>query len=353
MPQPGPIILFGSGETAPGAQPVYDRVMRGLTPPVRVGILETPAGFQLNSAAVAGAVGEFIEAHLPNHRPRVMVVPARKRGTAHSPDDPAIVEPLYHSDLLFVGPGSPTYAARQLSGSLAWGVLRARHLLGYPLVMASAATIASSARALPVYEIYKVGDDLHWAPGLDLLAPFGLDLVFVPHWNNNEGGSKHDTSRCYMGEPRFAALLDMLPQKTMVVGIDEHTALIIDLAAGQAHVMGVGNVTLRCGGEMICEAPGTFPLDELGPWRVRADPADLLDEMGIPDEVWQRALAAEAEARATPAPTPEVLALVEQRQAARDARDWTASDQLRDRLAALGWVVRDTPAGPQLAPMEN
>lgn len=44
----------------------------------------------------------------------------------------------------------------------------------------------------------------------------------------------------------------------------------------------------------------------------------------------------------------EVLALVEQRQAARDARQWERSDVLRDSIAALGWQVKDTKQGPQV-----
>ena len=38
--------------------------------------------------------------------------------------------------------------------------------------------------------------------------------------------------------------------------------------------------------------------------------------------------------------------LVFQRQAARDAKDWTTADSLREELSALGVVVEDTPAGP-------
>jgi cysteinyl-tRNA synthetase len=38
-------------------------------------------------------------------------------------------------------------------------------------------------------------------------------------------------------------------------------------------------------------------------------------------------------------------ALLDQRAAARTARDWAASDRLRDELATLGVVVEDTPAG--------
>ena len=86
-----------------------------------------------------------------------------------------------------MGPGSPTYAVRQLADSLAWHRLIARHRVGATLALASAAVIAISALALPVYEIYKAGQDLHWQPGLDLFGAYGLKLVFVPHWNNAEG----------------------------------------------------------------------------------------------------------------------------------------------------------------------
>ena len=42
----------------------------------------------------------------------------------------------------------------------------------------------------------------------------------------------------------------------------------------------------------------------------------------------------------------EVLNLVAARQEARVARDWSAADQIRGKLADLGWQVRDTPNGP-------
>jgi len=46
----------------------------------------------------------------------------------------------------------------------------------------------------------------------------------------------------------------------------------------------------------------------------------------------------------------EVLALAEQRQAARAAKDWALADQLRDRIAAAGYTVEDTPNGPVVRP---
>lgn len=44
----------------------------------------------------------------------------------------------------------------------------------------------------------------------------------------------------------------------------------------------------------------------------------------------------------------EILALAEERQAARKAKDFARSDQIRDELAAQGWVIEDTPKGPRV-----
>ena len=58
---------------------------------------------------------------------------------------------------------------------------------------------------------------------------------------------------------------------------------------------------------------------------------------------WDGALGVlEKPAEAVPA---AVQALLERRQAARAAKDWKQSDALRDEIAALGWLVKDTPKG--------
>lgn len=58
---------------------------------------------------------------------------------------------------------------------------------------------------------------------------------------------------------------------------------------------------------------------------------------------WHGALGVlERPAAAVPA---EVQALLERRHAARVAKDWKQSDALRDEIAALGWLVKDTPKG--------
>ena len=46
----------------------------------------------------------------------------------------------------------------------------------------------------------------------------------------------------------------------------------------------------------------------------------------------------------------EVHTLLEQRKAARLAKEWKQSDSIRDRIDALGWVVKDTKDGQELTP---
>lgn len=372
---PGLVVLFGSGETSPSGRKVFDLVLRRLPPAPQLALVETPAGFELNSGQVIGRVADFIRHRLQNYQPQVTVVAARKRGTPFSPDDMEITAPLLSADVVFMGPGSPSYAVRQLRDSLAWQYILARHRLGAHVVLASAATIAVSAYALPVYEIYKVGEDLHWKPGLDFFGLYGLPLVFIPHWNNAEGGKDLDTSRCFMGRPRFAQLMEMLPPDLTVIGLDEGTALIMDLENGSGQVVGLGGVTLihtghapHGPGSAELESSGlaevarlrrghvhqypsgsTFPLSECCPFEVPTTGE------GLPADVWQQALQAQAARGAqkqdnsiSDQPPEEVLALVERRQAARKSKDWAAADALRGEIAALGWQVVDTPEGPKL-----
>ena len=75
----------------------------------------------------------------------------------------------------------------------------------------------------------------------------GLDVAVIPHWDNAEG-SGHDTRFCFLGERRLNELESQMPEGTHILGIDEHTALVIDLDAESAAVHGRGTVTVRGNG---------------------------------------------------------------------------------------------------------
>lgn len=341
----GQIAFLGSGETSLAGGRIFEALARSHPKQLKIALLETPAGFELNSAQVTGRVAEFMGSRLQNYKPQIDVIPARKRGTDFSPDDPEILQPLLTADMIFMGPGSPTYAIRQLRDSLAWDILRARHRLGATLIFASAATISIGAWALPVYEIYKVGEDVFSLPGLDLFSDFGVNLSFIPHWNNAEGGIDLDTSRCFVGLDRFNQWCATLPAENTTLGLDEHTGIIIDFQTGECQVLGVSSVSLvrECDPEIYATG-AAFPLIELGEIRV---PEPL--EAGIPPNVWEMVTTAYEPENDTP--PDEVRALVDRRQEARADKNWTESDRLRDEIASLGWQIQDTPEGAKLVPL--
>jgi len=338
----GRIAFLGSGETSLAGGRIFEALAHEIKEPLRIALIETPAGFELNSAQVVGRVGDFMKTRLQNYKPVIDVVAARKKGSPFSPDDPEIVKPLLHANVIFMGPGSPTYAIRQLKDTLTWDVIRARHRLGATLIFASAATVSIGAHALPVYEIYKVGQDVHVVDGLNLFADFGLHVSFIPHWNNADGGVDLDTSRCFVGMDRFREWCDLLPSQNETIGLDEHTGVIIDFESGLCEVSGVSSVSLvrECDPEMF-PSGSKFPLGELGAVRL-PDPV----EKDIPAQAWEMCL--NAPALEGDRPSDEVTVLVERRAAARANKNWAESDKLRDEISALGWTVQDSKDGSKL-----
>ena len=94
MPTLGLITLIGSGETAPSGRALYEPAFDRLPKPVKVAVMETPAGFELNSEHVASRVSEFIRHRLQNYKPNVTVVPARRRDTEFGTNNSDILRPF-------------------------------------------------------------------------------------------------------------------------------------------------------------------------------------------------------------------------------------------------------------------
>jgi hypothetical protein len=343
----GQIAFLGSGETSLAGGRIFEALARKIDGPLRIALMETPAGFELNSPQVVGRVGDFMSTRLQNYKPVVDVIAARKKDSPYSPDDPEIVKPLLYANMIFMGPGSPTYAIRHLKDTLAWDVIRARHRLGATLVFASAATVSIGAHSLPVYEIYKVGQDVHVVDGLNLFKDFGVHLSFIPHWNNADGGVDLDTSRCFVGMDRFAEWCNLVPSNNTTLGLDEHTGIIMDFEIGTCEVSGVSTVSLvRECDPKIYPAGSTFSLSELG---------DIIipDPIGndIPEHVWDMAIHVPPLQDNTP--SEEIVELAERRVSERAKKNWHESDKLRDEIASLGWTVQDSKDGYKLVKNED
>lgn len=234
------LLLFGSGETSSSSVDIYRQTFLQLNKRhLKISLITTPAGFQPNVDHVYGEIKDFFISSLPDFNLVVNIIPANNKDDANNPK---IINDLDNSDIIFMGPGSPTYAVKILRGTLLLKKIIDRVKNGSTLVLASAATIACSAHCLPVYEIFKVGEDLRWEQGLNLYQEIWRELTVIPHFNNKEGGSHLDTSYCYLGHDRAVKLLAMLPRTASVLGIDEHTCLIVDLDTQTESVRGKGTV---------------------------------------------------------------------------------------------------------------
>jgi len=256
----GIIALMGSGELTATMVEVHKELLTRLADSPRAVFLDTPAGFQLNVDQLSARAVEFFHTHVQQG----MAVASFKSKEASSPyEAEQTLHQLRHADFILIGPGSPTYAVRQWQNTSIPETLTKRVEVGGCLVAASAAALTVGRFTLPVYEIYKVGEELHWVEGINILEHFGLNLVVVPHWNNAEGGT-HDTRFCFMGESRFRKLESLLPEDVSIFGLDEHTACLIDLEKEEAVIKGLGTVTLRHGGgETIFTKGDRFPIDVL------------------------------------------------------------------------------------------
>jgi len=255
----GIITIMGSGELTPSMVSVHKRLIQGLKPPVRAVFLDTPAGFQLNVDQISKRACDYFKSHIQ----QPMSVASFKTSKDNSPyEAEKAFKALREADFIMIGPGSPTYAVDHWKQSPIPEIFIQQIEAGACLVVASAAALTIGRFTLPVYEIYKVGEDLHWIDGINILGHFGLNLVVIPHWNNAEGGT-HDTRFCYMGEPRFRKLESLLPEEIPIVGLDEHTACIMDLEKWEASVFGIGRMTIRFKEtERIYEKGERFSLEE-------------------------------------------------------------------------------------------
>ena len=172
IPEParrkGIIALMGSGELAPTMVEVHKELISGLARlgNARAVFVDTPAGFQPNADDISRRAVEFFRVHVQ----QPMAIASLKSGGAAAPlKTEEAYASLREAGFVLIGPGSPTYAVRQWRGTPFPEILFRRIETGACLVAASAAALTVGRFTLPVYEIYKVGEPLHWEEGMDIL----------------------------------------------------------------------------------------------------------------------------------------------------------------------------------------
>ena len=320
--RPRLLTIMGSGETAPTMMKHHRDLINRLGADARAVVLDTPYGFQANAPELATRAQEYFRQSVGH--PIEVAGLTRVHG-----EDPLVVEQALNrvraADYLFAGPGSPTYALRQWAGTQVPDLVRAKLRHGGAVTFASAAALTLGRFTVPVYEIYKVGDEPTWLDGLDVLTEVNLPVAVIPHYDNKEGGH-HDTRFCYLGEHRLQTLEAMLPAGVHVLGVDEHTGVVLDLDADTATVVGNGTITVRVRGtSTVHETGATLPIDAL------RDPARGLVAVGAPPA----AVAAATEAPAAPTAPATSLAAEAEAAEATFAAALNANDAAGAARAAL------------------
>ena len=265
MTLPRILAIMGSGETAPTMVSTHRRLTSLLPAPARAVVLDTPYGFQSNASDLAQRAVEYFATSV-NVQLQVAGLTRMQPTGGVAPDAVAIEKGLRLVDdahYLFAGPGSPTYALRQWTNTPLRSLVANKLQNGGIVTFASAAALTLGCHTVPVYEIYKAGVDPFWLDGLNVLSDIGITATVIPHFDNAEGGN-HDTRFCYLGESRLRMLETHLHADEFIIGVDEHTALVIDLERDVADVVGNATVTLRKGdAQKILPSGTSIPLAEL------------------------------------------------------------------------------------------
>jgi hypothetical protein len=354
----GVLALLGSGEIAPSMTKVHRQLLKRLDPVVAVS-LDTAYGFQANVPQMTEKIGDYFATSL-----RIPIRPLHftKYEGASEIDRASFRQEVREANYVFAGPGSPSYALHQWEPLDLADDLRGTLRAGGVLCFASAAALTLGSLTVPVYEIYKVGDAPHWLAGLDVLSMAGIRGAIIPHYDNAEGGN-YDTRFCYLGEERLLDLERQLPEGTGILGVDEHTAGIIDLDHETLTVMGKGGVYWRRDAQTRTFASGSVtPLAELQTFEpdIVASTRPSTSEVSGVDELVTLAQSGGPEAIDAIArlarmantgggdlidPSPLINGLLELRVSARDSKDFALADRIRDVLVTSGIEVMDTPDG--------
>jgi hypothetical protein len=355
----GVLALLGSGETAPGMTKIHRELLETIVDLEAVN-LDTAYGFQLNVPQMSEKLEEYFATSL-NVKLTTLHFPSYEKAT--DLERVLFTNQVRHANYVFAGPGSPTYALAQWEPLHFGDDLLSVLDKGGTLCISSAASLTLGAFTAPIYEIYKVGEQHpRWHNGLNLLGALGINCVVIPHFDNNEGGN-YDTRFCYLGEPRLLELESQLPDGVATLGIDEHTAVILDFAHDTLSVKGRANGYWRLNGETLTLKNGTTTeLDALrtvsstprttAPAVERGNdlPVALAETAAAGGQAGIEALARLVQMASTGGegfidPTSLVDGILNARITARAQGQYELADELRDAIVKAGIDVQDTPSG--------
>jgi cyanophycinase len=217
---PGPVALVGAGEFLP-AMAVVDADLLASTGVARPRVVVLPTASYPDGEDVFQRWASRGAAHFAGLGAEVEPVLVRDRAGA---DDGAAAQAVGEADLIYLSGGNPEYLRRALEGSSVGAALLAAHERGAVLAGCSAGAMILAGHAFE-FRVRLVPWPLRWGRGLG----FAPGISVVPHYDA-------------WPEPLSALIALQAPRGSVVLGIDEETAVIGRDGEWQVH--GAARVTV-------------------------------------------------------------------------------------------------------------
>lgn len=244
----GPVVLVGSGEFTTAMEEV-DRDLLAATGRARPRVAVLPTASWPDGAATFAAWIDRGRAHFWDLGAEVEAVELRTRQDAF---EDSCAQAIGEADLVYLSGGSPGYLLDVLDGTPAGTALRKVHLRGAIVAGCSAGAMVLAARQPRLRGPRFLRLPIGWRAALGLAE----GAAVIPHYDR-------------FPEPLAALVALAAPRGTVVLGIDEETAVVGHGGAWQ--VRGCGRVTIWRGRARTRHRDGeSFRLDE--------------EAAGLPDE---------------------------------------------------------------------
>jgi cyanophycinase len=210
---PGPVALVGAGEFLP-AMADLDAGLLALTGRSRPRVAVLPTASYPDGEEVFTRWASMGVAHFGALGAEVEPVLVRDRAGA---DDPAAAQAIGEADLIYLSGGKPGYLMGALAGSAVGQAIAAANDRGAVLAGCSAGAMVLAGRVFD-FRFRLAPWPLRWRAGLGFVDGASV----VPHYDA-------------WPEPLCALIVLQAPRGSVVLGIDEETAVVGRDGAWQVH----------------------------------------------------------------------------------------------------------------------
>lgn len=205
----GAIALVGSGEYTAAMEEtdLYLLETVGGLETARVVIMATAAGLEDPSSPARWTqmgLGHFTKLG-------AKVEAAEILGRKDS-EDPRWLPLLQQANFFYFSGGNPQHLIESMRDTPAWDVIRSKWSAGAVLAGCSAGAMAIGGHTANIRSI-RMGSGPTWSPALGVLPKF----ITMPHFDRMAG---------FIGEAMFQQMINSAPAGSILLGVDEDTALV-------------------------------------------------------------------------------------------------------------------------------